>query len=149
MAIMRSVALSLFAAVLLAGCNVAIAAEENDTETALDTTPAMEEALSWLAIMDQARYGDAWEAASESFRNSIERVKWEIAAQQGRGAVGVLIARKLRTATYTRQVPGAPVGEYVAIVFDSRFDRRPAAIELLTAERGPEGRWRIAGYSIR
>jgi hypothetical protein len=46
-------------------------------------------------------------------------------------------------------VPGAPVGEYVAIVYDSRFDRRPVAIELLTAERGADGRWRIAGYSIR
>jgi len=109
----------------------------------------MEEAREWLVAMDGGRYGEAWESASESFRGSIERVKWEIAAQEGRSAAGVLIARKLRTATYTRQVPGAPVGEYVAIVYDSRFERRAVAIELLTAERGKDGRWRIAGYSIR
>lgn len=148
MNVSRSAAL-LLAAVLLAGCNVAIAAEEADTQASIDTTPAMEEARAWLAVMDEGRYGDAWESASESFRSSIERVKWEIAAQEGRNAAGVLIARKLRTASYTRQVPGAPLGEYVAIVFDTRFERRPAAIELLTAERGPDGRWRIAGYSIR
>ena len=139
----------LFAAVMLAGCNVAIAAEDLDTEVALDTTPAMEEARAWLVTMDQGRYGDAWESASESFRNSIERVKWEVSAQDGRNATGFLIARKLRSATYTRQVPGAPPGEYVAIVYDSRFERRPIAIELLTAERTADGRWRIAGYSIR
>jgi len=139
----------LFASALLAVCNVAIAAEEGDTAAAIDTTPAMEEARVFLSAMDQERYGDAWESASESFRSSIERVKWEIAAQQGRGATGVLIARKLRSAAYTTQVPGAPVGEYVAIVYDSRFERRPVAIELLTAERGADGRWRIAGYSIR
>jgi hypothetical protein len=100
-------------------------------------------------MMDQGRCGDAWEAASEGFRSSITREKWEIAADEGRSAAGFLIARKLRTATYTRQLPGAPEGEYVAIVFDSRFERRSIAIELLTAQRGPDGRWRVAGYSIR
>jgi hypothetical protein len=136
-------------AVLASACNVAIAAEEPDTAAAVDTTPVMEESRAWLAMMDQGRYGDAWEAASEGFRSSITREKWEIAAQEGRNAAGVLIARKLRTATYTRQLPGAPEGEYVAIVFDSRFERRSIAIELLTAQRSADGRWRVAGYSIR
>jgi len=149
MNLVRGAAVLSFAAALLAGCNVAIAAEESDTNVAIDTTPAMEEALAWLAVVDQSRYGDAWESAAETFRNSIERLKWEVAAQQGRGPLGVLIVRKLRTASYSRQLPGTPVGEYVSLVFDSRFDRRPATVELLTAERGPDGRWRIAGYSIR
>ena len=149
MTVSRSLVL-LLALVLFRGCNVAIAAEEAEDKTAsLDTTPAMEEAREWLVAMDGGRYGDAWESASESFRGSIERVKWEIAAQQGRNAAGVLIARKLRSSTYMRQVPGAPIGEYVAIVYDSRFERRTVALELLTAERGKDGRWRIAGYSIR
>jgi hypothetical protein len=149
MKISRGVVL-LFALAVLAGCNVAIAAEEpEDTTASIDTTPAMEEARAWLVAIDGGRYGDAWESASESFRASIERVKWEIAASEGRRATGTLVARKLRTATYTRQVPGAPLGEYVAIVYDSRFDRRPVAIELLTAERAKDGRWLIAGYSIR
>lgn len=140
----------LVALAFLAVCNVAIAADEpGDTSASIDATPAMEEAREWLVAMDSGRYGDAWEAASEGFRASIERVKWEITAQEGHNAVGVLIARKLRSATYTRQIPGAPVGEYVAIIYDSRFERRPVAIELLTAERGKDGRWRIAGYAIR
>jgi uncharacterized protein DUF4019 len=147
---MKAFLIVLFASTLLAGCNVAIAAEEpGDTSAAIDTTPAMEEAREWLLAMDAGRYGDAWESASEPFRASIERGRWEITAQQARNAVGLVIARKLRTASYTRQVPGAPIGEYVAIVYDSRFERRPVAVELLTAERGKDGRWRIAGYSIR
>jgi hypothetical protein len=143
------IAASLFASVVLADATWPSPPRKETRPPPSTPRPPMEEARVFLSLMDQQRYGDAWESASESFRSSIERVKWEIAAQQGRGATGVLIARKLRSAAYATQVPGAPVGEYVAIVYDSRFERRPVAIELLTAERGADGRWRIAGYSIR
>ena len=91
----------------------------------------------------------AYEAAAESFRNGIERVKWEVAAQNARAASGPLVNRRMRTAAFTRSLPGAPEGEYVVFQFDARYDRQPLVTEVLTAEREKDGKWRVAGYLLR
>jgi hypothetical protein len=133
----------LLAAALLAACNAAAAAEE------LDSADGMEEGREWLALVDGARFADAWDAAAEAFRRNLTRDTWERAAVQARTGLGPLIARKLRTATHTRQLPGLPDAEYLVIQYDVRFERRPLAGESLVLEREKDNRWRVAGYSIK
>jgi hypothetical protein len=128
---------------MLGGCGGAAAAEEIDTGGALTSSN------EWLALIDAGRYGAAYEEAAESFRKGIEKVKWEVAAQNARAASGPLVNRRMRTATFTRTLPGAPDGEYVIVQFDSRFDRQPLVTEMVTSEREKDGRWRVAGYWIR
>lgn len=129
-------------AVFLGACNVAAAQE-------LETREAMEVAREWLDLVDGGRYGEAWTASGATFRAAVEREKWEIAATQARNAAGALVARKLRTASSTKVIPGVPEGEYIVIQYDTRFDKLPLASETLTTEREKDGRWRVVGYWIR
>jgi len=132
------------AAAALALALPAMAADEE-----IDTSAAMAATHEWLAHMDAARYGAAWESCAESFRKGIERMNWEINAETARAPLGVHIARRLRSASFTRTLPGAPEGEYVLVQFDARFEKRPLALELVTIEREKDGSWRVAGYAIR
>ena len=132
----------LLLALLVGACNVA-AAEE------LDTRDAMEVAREWLVLVDGSAYGEAWDTAGTMFRGSVEREKWEIAVTQARNTAGALMARKLRTASFTRQLPNKPEGEYVIIHFDTRFEKQGLVSESVTTERDKDGRWRVAGYWIR
>jgi hypothetical protein len=127
----------------LAACNVAAAAEE------IDTAPAMAAAEAWLAMVDRGQYGASWDAASETFRHGIERVKWETTIESARTPLGVANSRKVRMATLTRELPGALAGEYVVIQFDTRFENRPLSTEVVTPVREKDGAWRVAGYYIR
>ena len=61
---------------------------------------------------------------------------------------GALIARKLQSATRTRELPGAPAGEYEVLVFQTDFANRRGAIETVTLTREQTG-WRTTGYYIR
>ena len=131
-------------AVFLGACNIAAAAEED-----IDTSDGMQAAREWMALVDGARFGEAWDAAAAVIRNGIERDKWEIAAVQARTGVGPVFSRKLRTANHARQLPGVPDGEYLVIFYDVRFERRPLATEALTLEREKDGKWRVAGYWIK
>jgi hypothetical protein len=133
----------LLLALLAGACNLAAAAEE------LETQQAMEVAREWLDLVDGARFGDAWDGAGAIFRGAVEREKWEIAATQARGAAGGLISRKLRTAAFTRKLANAPDGDYVVIHYDTRFERQGLASETLTTGREKDGRWRVVGYWIR
>lgn len=142
MGMMMRLAVTVVFLSFVTGCGVA-AAEE------IDTSAGMATAHEWLALVDRGRYGDSWDAAAERFRESMDRTKWETTVESVRGPLGIVLARRLRTATFTRMLPNAPEGEYVVIEFDTRFEKRPLAAETVTSERGKDGSWRVAGYWIR
>jgi len=129
----------------LAGGGVAAAADEE-----IDTSEAMGVANQWLVLVDSGRGRDAYGAAAESFRKGIEeQLKWEVAVDTVRNTLGGVVGRKLRSAHYTRTLPGAPEGEYVLIYFDTRFEKKALATELVTCEREKDGIWRVGGYWVK
>jgi len=129
----------------LAGGGVAAAADEE-----IDTSEAMGVANQWLVLVDSGRGRDAYGAAAESFRKGIEeQLKWEVAVDNVRNTLGGVVGRKLRSAHYTRTLPGAPDGEYVLIYFDTRFEKKALATELVTCEREKDGIWRVGGYWVK
>jgi hypothetical protein len=143
MNVIRAFALAAFV-VALAGCNVAAAADEE-----IDTSEAMAAAYQWLALVDGGRGRDAYGAAAESFRKGVEQLKWEVSVDTLRDTLGGVVARKLRSAHYSRTLPGAPEGEYVVINFDTRFEKKGLATELAICEREKDGAWRAAGYWVK
>jgi hypothetical protein len=58
-------------------------------------------------------------------------------------------ARKVKSATFARTLPGAPDGEYVVIQFESQFENKAAAIETVTPMHDKDGTWRVSGYFIK
>ena len=144
-------------ALLLAAVIVALSAYgAGDTPEAtpaaplvLDTSPAMRVADGWLAYIDGGRYAESWDECALLLREAVPKVQWETTLAQVRGPLGVAISRKLRSATYARQLPGAPEGEYVVIQYDTRFENRPLSSETVTPMREKNGTWKVAGYLIR
>ncbi len=150
-------ALKTIFALMLAAAIVALsayAAEETPEATpaaplVLDTAPAMAVAESWLAYVDKGHYAESWEDSAAYFRGAVPKAQWETTLAQVRGPLGIAIARKVRAATYTRSLPGAPEGEYVVIQYDTRFENRPLSVETVTPMREKNGTWKVAGYHIR
>jgi len=133
-------ALALAAAIMALS---ALGAEE------LDAAPAMAAAQAWLIHVDAGDYARSWDEGAAHFRESISKVQWQTTLDSARTPLGVMIARKIRSAAYARTHPGAPVGEYFVIEFDTRFANRPRAIETVTPMREADGSWKVADYSIR
>jgi hypothetical protein len=130
-------------AILLA-CPFARAADEE-----IDVKSAMTVAEAWLAGVDAGRYGASWDEAAKLFQDALDRTRWEVTIERVRGPLGVAVARKLRTATYSRTLPNAPAGEYIVIQYDTRFENRPLSTEIVTPMREPDGTWKVSGYIIR
>ncbi len=144
-------------ALLLAAAILALsayAAEDTPEPTpaapmVLDTAPAMQVADHWLSFVDSGRYAESWEDSAVYFREAVPKTQWETTLVQVRGPLGLAISRKVRSATYTRKLPGAPEGEYVVIQYDTRFENRPQSVETITPMREKNGAWKVAGYHIR
>lgn len=129
---------------LIFGWGAGATAAENDA-----TRQAQAAAKSWLALVDTGQYGQSWDKASLLFRSAVMRSEWERAARAVRTPLGAVQSRTLKSATYTRTLPGAPDGEYVVIEFDSQFANKAAAVETVTPMRDRDGVWRVSGYFVK
>ena len=106
-------------------------------------------AAAWLLLIDAGNYSASWTAASSLFRQRVAQSQWQTAAANARAPLGVLKSRKLQSATFTREVPGAPDGKYVIVIFASTFENKAGAIETVTPMIDADGTWRVSGYYIR
>ena len=62
------------------------------------------------------------------FRNAVTPEQWDQAMQAVRKPLGKLISRKVQTATYRTELPGAPAGEYVIIQFKTSFENKKTLV---------------------
>jgi len=128
---------------LILGATIALA---NETEK---KRSAVASAEKWLTIVDNGNYSESWQKASEFFKQAVKQDQWEQAVRSVRKPLGKLVSRKLKSASYTTSLPGAPDGEYVVIQFDTSFENKKSGIETVTPMMDKNGKWRVSGYYIR
>ncbi|HWZ86840.1 MAG TPA: DUF4019 domain-containing protein [Thermoanaerobaculia bacterium] len=106
-------------------------------------------ALAWLATVDAGRYAESWDDAAADFKAVVSRTQWVAALDKARKPLGKVVSRQLREAKYLTEVPGGPVGEYVAILYDTSFENAPGRTETATPMKDKDGVWRVSGYYIK
>lgn len=105
-------------------------------------------AQSWLAMVDSGDYEASWNQSSVLFQNTYDKQQWARIAKEIRDPIGTVVERSLRSANYSTSVPNAPEGEYVVILFDSKFSNQKSVTEAIFPMRGEDGKWRVGGYHI-
>jgi hypothetical protein len=114
-----------------------------------DETAALAAAKKWLAIMDSGRFGSGYDDASTVIKTAFTRKKFEELINTTRGQLGTVRSRVLRSKKYSTSIPGGPDGQYVVIQFDTRFEKKPSAIETITPAKEKNGAWKVSGYYIK
>ena len=104
---------------------------------------------SWLKLLDEGRYGESWEQAAAYFKERVPREKWESMVRSVREPLGKLLSRTVKSTQFTKELPGAPDGQYVIIQYDTSYENKKSAIETVTVMREKNGDWRVSGYFIR
>jgi hypothetical protein len=106
-------------------------------------------ASGWLVLLDRRDWGTAWENSSAVFRKNVPLSSWMDGIPKVREPFGPLVERQAAEVVYKTALAGHPDGDYVTVVFQSRFDKKSDAKELVTATRETDGRWRVTGYSVQ
>jgi len=122
----------------------AMSAAETKSETI-----AQGEALLWLRLVDTNKYDQSWEEMSESFKSEVSKRKWKSTIAKIRKPLGKLLSRKPRSAEYTKELPGAPEGEYVVVQFEAAFEKKSAATEKVIMMLGKDLIWRVSSYAVK
>ncbi len=110
---------------------------------------AVSAAEEWLGLLDSGVYAQAWDQAAELIRNAVTNEDWQKTMRAFRSPLGKILERKLVSKKYTNTLPSVPDGDYVVIQYETRFEKKKAAIETITPMLEKDGRWRVAGYYIQ
>jgi hypothetical protein len=128
---------------MLLGIGAAVEAQQKPEQLAQHSAEA------WLALIDSGKYADSWQEASQLFKAHVTKEQWQSALQATRYPLGKKLSHKLKSATYTKTLPGAPDGEYVVIQYDSSFEHKQSAVETVSPMLDKDGKWRVSGYYIK
>lgn len=103
----------------------------------------------WLELVDNAKYAESWNQAAQSFKAAVTSDQWQGMLGTTRTPLGKVLSRKLKSATYTKTLPGAPDGEYVVMQYDTSFEHKQGAVETVVPMLDKDGKWRVSGYFIK
>ena len=109
---------------------------------------ARSRAVDWLALVDDGRYAESWDMASDVFQIITGKTQWQRVLRNARTPLGELTLRQFRAVQYEPSLLGAPVGEYVAIQYETTFGQQPTVREIVTLTRAL-GEWKVSGYFIQ
>ena len=110
---------------------------------------AVEAAEAWLALIDQEKYGDGWEAAATFLKNAVSKEDFMKSLTAVRKPLGNVTTRKLSSKHYRTSLPGAPDGQYVVIQFETSFENKKESVETITPMLDKDKTWKVSGYFIK
>jgi hypothetical protein len=123
-------------------------AQAADSPTAAKEAEARLAAQGWLVLLDRKDWGRAWETTGAVFRSKVALGAWMDAIPKVREPLGTLVERAPIETAFKTSLHGEPDGEYVTVVFRTKFSDREVA-EVVTTVHEPDGKWRITGYSAQ
>src|SRR6185369_4585584 len=81
-------------------------------------------AQGWLVLLDRRDWGRAWETSSSVFRATVPLPSWMDGILKVRQELGTFVEREPAETAYRTKLAGRPDGEYVTVIFASKFDKR-------------------------
>lgn len=105
-------------------------------------------AQAWLQLLDRKDWGTAWDASAMMFRQTVPLGTWMDNVPKLREPFGAFVERQPGVAIYKKTLAGRPDGDYVSVVFVSKFANKQVE-EIVTTVRETDGRWRVTGYQTK
>lgn len=103
---------------------------------------------NWLAMTDQGRYAESWDASSSMFKTTISKKEWVEVMTTLRKPLGNVISRKIIDIGNAENPKGLPNGEYMVYYYKTEFTSKGKTSELITLELSNDGQWRVLTYQI-
>lgn len=105
-------------------------------------------AMEFLQLIDADKYSESWQMSAGLMKERVSEEEWVEKLTKARTISGALVERKEKDSTYSTTAKDSPDGEYISLVFDSKFQRAENVAEYITVMLD-QGHWKVAGYFIR
>jgi len=119
--------------------------ERPDTEKAEKATAV---AMEFLQLIDSQQYAESWQMAADLMKEKVAEKDWVEKLSKARTLSGEVIERAEESTTYSPSAKDSPEGEYISLIFESKYQRAESVSEYVTVML-EDGHWKVAGYFIQ
>lgn len=105
-----------------------------------------------IQLVEQNKGGEVWDGASSVAKGVVTKDRFVQQITADREELGVPVARSQVAVTRAVYAAGdeVPAGNYISVVFATKFTNAPEPVRELVSFRLDEDRtWRVSGYSLR
>jgi len=106
-------------------------------------------ALTWLGLLDEGRFEDAWREGAPLLRDGVTQERWVAATRRLRDELGRIASRAVIDKAYHRQIEGGPDGTYFTLRIRTALVGAGERIEIVTLTAGADGQYRTVAYGIK
>ena len=103
-------------------------------------------ATAWLRLVDELEYRKSWSEASALLRAEVSQADWVSHLSNMRGPLGGLKQRAVTSSEFHESLDGVPDGQYAVFAYDSSFENREYATEIVALAQEANSSWRVIGY---
>jgi hypothetical protein len=119
--------------------------ETPDTDQAEKATVV---AMEFLRLVDADKYAESWQMSAGLMKERVAEKDWVEKLTKARTLSGPLVERKEKDSSYSTTAVDSPDGEYISLIFESRFQRAESVDEYITVMLD-DGHWKVAGYFLQ
>jgi hypothetical protein len=105
-------------------------------------------ASSYLELLDQGKFQEAWHSTNLLFQALNDQQKWEEKTRAVRNAYGLSNGREIRKASYRSSYRNAPDGDYFIIQYNSVFEHKLKGIETVVLQCTADKACTVIDYVI-
>lgn len=114
-----------------------------------DLTQSVLVAQEWLALLDKGNYEQSWDKGAKLFQQTITRDEWKKVMDAVRKPLGNLSNRNVLDQRTASNPKGLPEGDYMVLFYNSSFQNKSSAYELITMMKESDGQWRVLTYQVQ
>lgn len=115
---------------------------------ALAVEAATVAALDWLALLDDGKYEESWQAGASAMQDNVTAEQWSTALKNARDPLEPFEGRKLLESRKVTDPQGAPAGEYIFLHYRTQAANEQTVTEtVVLLEEGDA--WKVAGYFVQ
>ncbi|MBL1147118.1 MAG: DUF4019 domain-containing protein [Pseudomonadota bacterium] len=146
-ALFKPMRIFIVAVMIFVTANVAKAEDAVQVDSAKDAV--LQAVHTWLQLVDREKYSESWEGASAYFKAAVTQEDWTHSLSAVRKPLGNTLMRKLTVSEFLTELPGAPDGNYLVVLYETVFQNKQHAVETVTFMQEADGHWRVSGYFIK
>lgn len=107
--------------------------------------PAEIAARAWLALVDDGKYDEAYEARCDLWQSKVTAENSRKELETLRKDRGAGVSRNQTMAQKANSLPGLPDGDYIILMFQTQFAKGSGSETMVISN---EGEWKVFTYAI-
>jgi hypothetical protein len=120
----------------------------NETPDTEEADKAAAVAMEFFQLIDADMYAESWQMSAGLMKERVTEKDWVEKLTKARTLSGPLVERKEKDSSYSTTAVDSPDGEYISLIFESRFQRAESVDEYITVMLD-DGHWKVAGYFLQ